>query len=91
MKEGSALILKFPENREFNREFSGFSAESDLPGVNSRSHFNGLQVNSLIFAKVGRFGSKVNALQANSLSWAEQGIFSTEQGIYPSEQGIRFP
>jgi hypothetical protein len=32
-----------------------------------------------------------NTLQANSLIWAEQGIFSREQGIHVPEQGIPFP
>jgi hypothetical protein len=53
--QAARTVLKFPENREFNREFSGFSPESALLGVDSRSHFNGLQVNSLLFAKVGDF------------------------------------
>jgi hypothetical protein len=44
------------------------------------------------------FVRNFNALQANSLRWAEQGIFSREQGIFlpeqgifRAEQGIRFP
>jgi hypothetical protein len=32
-----------------------------------------------------------NALQANSLFFAEQGIFPREQGIFSTEQGIPFP
>jgi hypothetical protein len=49
------LVLKFPENREFNREFSGFSVDSRLPNANSRRDFNALQPNSLRFAKPGNF------------------------------------
>jgi hypothetical protein len=44
------------------------------------------------------FVRNFNALQANSLFFAEQGIFSREQGIFlpeqgilRAEQGIRFP
>jgi hypothetical protein len=39
VEQGSALILKFPENREFNREFFRFSIDSTRPGANSRSNF----------------------------------------------------
>jgi hypothetical protein len=41
------LILKFPENREFNREFLRIRGHFGLPGAISRSHFNALQANSL--------------------------------------------
>jgi hypothetical protein len=34
------------------------------------------------------FLRNLNALQSNSLSTKEQGIFSREQGIFSSEQGI---
>jgi hypothetical protein len=40
------MTLKFPENREFNREFFGFPADSAFPGADSRSDFNALQPNS---------------------------------------------
>ena len=44
-----------PENREFNREFSGFSTDSALPDINSLSDFNALQPNSLSCAKPADF------------------------------------
>jgi hypothetical protein len=65
------VILKFPENREINREFLRIRGKNGVFGrfrVNSRSNFS--------------------ALQANSLSQKEQGIFLQEQGIFPMEQGI---
>jgi hypothetical protein len=45
------LILKFPENREFNREFSGIRGQFGALGANSRSHFNVLSANSLLSRK----------------------------------------
>jgi hypothetical protein len=48
---GPDLNLKFPENREFNREFFEFSADSALLGADSRSDFNALQPNSLLTAR----------------------------------------
>jgi hypothetical protein len=61
----SYAVPKFPENREFNREFSEISP---IPG-----RFGHFEVN---------LRSNFSALQANSLSMGEQGIFSTEQRIH---------
>jgi hypothetical protein len=44
---GARQNLKFPENREFNREFSGFSTDSALRSADFHSHFNVLPSNSL--------------------------------------------
>src|SRR5260370_124126 len=41
------LIVKFPENREINREFLRIRGHFGLPGAISRSYFNALQANSL--------------------------------------------
>jgi hypothetical protein len=46
-------MLKFPENREFNREFLRIRGHSGLPGANFISYFNGLSANSLLCAKPG--------------------------------------
>jgi hypothetical protein len=50
---GSALMLKFPENREFNREFLRIRDHFSLAGTNFISYFNGLSANSLLCAKPG--------------------------------------
>ena len=56
-------ILKFPENREFNREFFGFSADSAL-----RSNFNALRPNSLRAPEQGIFSPEQGIFRT------EQGI-----------------
>jgi hypothetical protein len=46
-----AVVLEFPENREFNREFLQFCDYFDPSGADFRSHFNALQANSLLSAR----------------------------------------
>jgi hypothetical protein len=46
-------MLKFPENREFNREFLRIRDHFSLAGTNFISYFNGLSANSLLCAKPG--------------------------------------
>jgi hypothetical protein len=91
VKEGSASILKFPENREFNREFFGFAPDSALPNAKSGRDFNALQANSLRSAKTGDLIAISMRCRPNSLIPKEQGIFSQEQGIFGREQGISIP
>jgi hypothetical protein len=80
--------LKFPENREFNREFLRIRWFFGLAGANSLSHFNALSENSLSARENQEFVRNFNRLHGNSLFLKEQGIFRKEQGIFSMEQGI---
>jgi hypothetical protein len=76
----SALILKFPQNREFNREFFRIRGFFGPYGGNSSCHFNALSGNSMRCTKTADFCRNFSALQPNSLMWTEQGIFSPRTG-----------
>src|ERR1700730_2655294 len=68
-------MLKFPENREFNREFLRIRGHFGLPGANFISYFNGLSANSLLCAKPG-FLSQFQYVAGKFAVPERTGIFS---------------
>src|ERR1700730_9763264 len=86
----SASILKFPQNREFNREFLRIRGFCGLTASISPVISKPLRQIPSARANTGIFFRDFNMLEANSLRWVEQGIFCMEQGNFPQEQGIFF-
>jgi hypothetical protein len=79
-EERSGLTIKFPENREFNREFSRIRGQFGALGVNSRSHFNVLSANSLLSRKQ-RILEQFQCVAGEFPEMAGTGNFSRQQGI----------